>query len=130
MRAAGPLKLRRLLRRERRVWRRAEGYVATHRRPSPASSSSVSARARGCSSSRTGARLERAREYAPRQRTGAAVVAYAGHFYPYNGADVLVEALALLPDVRGLVIGGASAGRRRRRAAQGAGEGPGAWRIG
>jgi glycosyltransferase involved in cell wall biosynthesis len=34
------------------------------------------------------------------------VVGYAGHLYPWKGLDVLMEALAQLPDARGLVIGG------------------------
>ncbi len=105
MRAAGPLKLRRLLRRERRVWRRAEGYVATTGVLAGELAERFGPRPRMLVA-QNGVRLDRAREYAPPPRKGAAVVAYAGHFYPYNGADVLVEALALLPDVRGLVIGG------------------------
>jgi len=33
-------------------------------------------------------------------------VAYAGHLYAWKGVDVLLEALARLPDVRGLIVGG------------------------
>jgi glycosyltransferase involved in cell wall biosynthesis len=43
------------------------------------------------------------------------VVGYAGHLYPWKGVDVLVEALALLPGVRGLVVGGHPAERDTAR---------------
>ena len=105
MQAAGPLKLRRLLRRERRVWRRAEGYVATTGVLAGELAARFGSRPRLIVAP-NGVRLERARGPAPPPRAGAPIVAYAGHFYPYNGADVLIEALARLPGVRGLVIGG------------------------
>jgi glycosyltransferase involved in cell wall biosynthesis len=34
------------------------------------------------------------------------VAAYAGHLYPWKGVDVFVRALAMVPGVRGLVVGG------------------------
>ena len=34
------------------------------------------------------------------------VVGYAGHLYPWKGVDVLLEALARVPEVDGLIIGG------------------------
>ena len=105
MRAAGRLKLKRLLRRERRVWRNAEGYVATTGVLAAELEERFGSRPRVIVAP-NGVRLERARTYARPARAGAPIVAYAGHFYPYNGADVLIEALALLPDVHGLVIGG------------------------
>ena len=37
------------------------------------------------------------------------VVAYAGHLYAWKGVDVLLEALALVPDVDGLIVGGHAA---------------------
>ena len=105
MHAAGPLKLRRLLRRERRVWREADGYVATTGVLASELVEQFGSRPRVVVAP-NGVRLERMRAYTPPVRTGAPVVAYAGHFYPYNGADVLIEALARLPNVRGVVIGG------------------------
>ena len=126
MQAASRLKLRRLLRRERRVWRTAEGYVATTGVLASELEGRFGSRPR-VTIAPNGVRLERARPYAPRRRAGAPVVAYAGHFYPYNGADVLVEALALLPDVRGLIIGGhprdAADGERLRALARARGLG-------
>jgi glycosyltransferase involved in cell wall biosynthesis len=39
--------------------------------------------------------------------TGVSIIAaYAGHLYPWKGVDVFVRALALAPDVRGLIVGG------------------------
>ena len=105
MRAAGPVKLRRLLRRERRVWRRAEGYVALTGVLARELQERFGARQHMITAP-NGIRLEGARAYAPPRHDGAPIVAYAGHFYPYNGVDVFVEALARLPDVRGLIIGG------------------------
>lgn len=105
MRAAGPLKLRRLLRRERRVWNRAAGYVATTDVLAAELGQRFGSRRRVIVAP-NGVRLERARKYVPPPRTGVPIVAYAGHFYPYNGTDVLLEALARLPGVRGLIIGG------------------------
>jgi glycosyltransferase involved in cell wall biosynthesis len=34
------------------------------------------------------------------------VAAYAGHLYAWKGVDLLLEALALLPGVKGLIVGG------------------------
>jgi glycosyltransferase involved in cell wall biosynthesis len=34
------------------------------------------------------------------------VVAYAGHLYAWKGVDLLLEAIARIPDARGLIIGG------------------------
>ncbi len=50
----------------------------------------------------------RALAAAPRQDVASdrVTVGYAGHLYPWKGVDVLVEALAHVPNVRGLIIGG------------------------
>ena len=37
---------------------------------------------------------------------GRPIVAYAGHLYAWKGVDILLEALAALPDVDGLIVGG------------------------
>jgi glycosyltransferase involved in cell wall biosynthesis len=34
------------------------------------------------------------------------LAAYAGHLYPWKGVDVFVRALALTPQIRGLIVGG------------------------
>ena len=61
----------------------------------------------GVTTAPNGVRLDPSRRYEARCRGDKPpVVAYAGHFYPYNGAHLLIEALAHLPGVRGLIIGG------------------------
>ena len=98
-----PRKLARLARRERRVWRRAEGYVtltSAHRgelvaRFGPRDAAVVP----------DGTRLPRVRRFEP-PPAGPPTVGYAGHLYPWKGVDVLIEAIARRPDLRGLVVGG------------------------
>ena len=103
---AGRLKLQRLWRRERRVWRGAEGYVTTTRALATELEQHFGHRSHTITAP-NGVRLDAVRRYEARRRGGRPpVVAYAGHFYPYNGAHLLIEALALLPGVRGLIIGG------------------------
>jgi len=100
-------KLHRLARREARVWQRADGYVTIT----------------------TALRAELERRYGPRPRiavvpdgvranlhrpalelrTSNRIVAYAGHLYAWKGVDVLLEALARMPAVRGLIVGGHAA---------------------
>jgi len=106
--APSPAKVRRLDRRERRVWTRAHAYVAI----TQALADDLAAR------------------YGPRERVfvipdGAPppdsvdaathdgpppaarpVAAYAGHLYPWKGVDVFVRALALAPEIDGLIVGG------------------------
>ena len=96
-------KLRRLERRERRVWRRAAACVTVTRalaaeldtRHGPRSSVFVVP---------DGARPDRPLEAVP---AGAPpTVGYAGHLYPWKGVDVFVRALALAPALSGLIVGG------------------------
>jgi glycosyltransferase involved in cell wall biosynthesis len=98
-------KLARLLRREQRVWRLADGYVTiTH-----ALARELEARFGPrplLSVVPDGVRLPRARVFAPPARHSPPVVGYAGHLYPWKGVDLLVSALMLLPGVHGLIIGG------------------------
>ncbi len=95
-------KLRRLDRRERRVWTHAGAYVTITRALAD----------------------ELAAHYGPRpnvfvvpdgattpgvdapQPTPGVLVAYAGHLYPWKGVDVFVQALARASGVRGLIVGG------------------------
>lgn len=104
-RGAGRLKINRLQRRERRVWRAAEGYVTITGVHAAELRDRFGPRPR-VAVAPSGVRLAGPPTYAAPRRTGPPVVAYAGHFYAWKGADVLVEALALLPGVRGLFIGG------------------------
>ena len=106
--AASPAKLRRLEARDRRVWRGADGYVTIT----------------------DGLRRELERRFGPRPRiavipdgvrvaNGAEqdsaatraddtpfTIGYAGHLYPWKGVDLIVEALAAMPDARALIVGG------------------------
>jgi len=108
-----PAKLRRLAAREARVWRLAEGYVTltkAHRaelteRFGPRDNAAVVA---------DGTRLQTPRTFT-RAPDGAPQVGYAGHLYPWKGVDVLIEALALLPAVHGLIVGGHPGERDRSR---------------
>ncbi len=111
--AASPAKLRRLAAREARVWRLAEGYVTltkAHRaelteRFGPRDNAAVVA---------DGTRLPATRRFAPAP-DGAPQVGYAGHLYPWKGVDVLIEALALVPGVHGLIVGGHPGEKDRSR---------------
>jgi glycosyltransferase involved in cell wall biosynthesis len=100
-------KLRRLARREARVWRAAEGYVtitaALHRELVR----------RFGERSRIAVVPDGAR---PTERVdpGSATddakrvftIGYAGHLYPWKGVDLVIEAVAALPDARALIVGG------------------------
>jgi len=98
-----PRKLARLARRESRVWRRAEGYVTL----TSAHRSELVARfgPRDAAVVPDGTRLPRVRRFEP-PPAGPPMVGYAGHLYPWKGVDVLIEAIARRPDLRGLVVGG------------------------
>ena len=98
-------KLRRLERREARVWRHAEGYVTTTHVLADEMTQRFGFRSRLLTLS-NGVRLAERRRLKPVRRSGSPIAAYAGHFYPWKGADVLVEALARVPEMRGLLIGG------------------------
>lgn len=102
-----PGKLQRLARREARVWQRADGYVT------------ITAALRADLERQFGSRPRIAvvpdgvrtnRHPAPPPSTlTKPVVAYAGHLYAWKGVDVLLEALARLPTVHGLIVGGHAA---------------------
>jgi glycosyltransferase involved in cell wall biosynthesis len=101
-------KLRRLDRRERRVWRRASAYVTITRALADELRSRYGDRDRvfvvpDGASSPAAAGPGSARGLVP----GALpLAAYAGHLYPWKGVDVFVRALALTPRIRGLIVGG------------------------
>jgi glycosyltransferase involved in cell wall biosynthesis len=98
-------KHRRLERRERNVWRAADGYVTITR--------SLADELKGLFGDRDflevipdGVRLRPGRAFTPWRPDGPPVVAYAGHLYPWKGVGVVLAALAALPGVRGLIVGG------------------------
>jgi glycosyltransferase involved in cell wall biosynthesis len=97
-------KARRLARREARVWNLAEGYVTITR----ALAEELTARlgAREVTVVPDGARLDPHRTFDWVGPDRPPLVTYAGHLYPWKGVDVLIEALALAPDLRGRIVGG------------------------
>lgn len=108
-------KLRRLSRRDARVWHRAAAYVT------------ITAALAAELESRFGARahVHVVPDGGPDPRAMAlpshdpthrpVVVGYAGHLYPWKGADVLMSALAAVPEVHGLIVGGHPAEADRAR---------------
>jgi len=116
-RSATIRKQRRLAARERRVWQQAEGYVTITRALADEMTGRFGERPR-LAIVPDGARVPAQR---PAPATGD-LVGYAGHLYPWKGVDVLLAALADLPGVRGLVVGGLEGepdlGRLKRRAAE------------
>ena len=98
-------KQRRLFARERRVWSRAEGYVTITR----GIASDLAGRFGGRSRllvAPSGARLMPARRFTPPSPGETPVLAYAGHLYPGKGVEILLRAVAQLPEVRAVIIGG------------------------
>jgi glycosyltransferase involved in cell wall biosynthesis len=96
-------KAARIERREGRVWRRAAGFVST-----TAGIRDSFAAARG-SRERTrvipnGCDVPESRSF-PGLAEGSRVV-YAGQLYPWKGVDVLVEAVARVPEARLVILGG------------------------
>jgi glycosyltransferase involved in cell wall biosynthesis len=111
---ASTRKLRRLAVRERRVWRLARGYVAITAGLAADLTSRLGAR-RALTVVPDGVRLTPGRQFRPSRAARSPVIVYAGHLYPWKGVDVLLRALALLPDVQGIVIGGHPAERDLKR---------------
>ncbi len=95
----------RLFGREARVWRGADGYATITRgladelarRFGPRPALAVVA---------DGARVHATGAFAPRAIGSPAVVGYSGHLYPWKGVDLLLDALAELPGILGLIVGG------------------------
>ncbi len=111
-----PSKLARLAKRESYVWRHADGYVTITNGLAAALTSRLGARAH-LAVVPDGTRIVPSGTghpgtLAPFPGTGPPgtlaplTVAYAGHLYPWKGVDVLLEAIARVPAVQGLVIGG------------------------
>jgi len=95
-------KLRRLERRERRVWRDAEAYVTITRALADDLAARYGARER-LFVVPDGADCPTA---VPPISAGRPVAGYAGHLYPWKGVDIFLAALSHAPNVHGLIIGG------------------------
>jgi glycosyltransferase involved in cell wall biosynthesis len=107
-------KLRRLLAREQRVWSQAEGYVTITHGLAADLTSRLGERRR-LTVVPDGVRLLPGRRFSPPLPASSPVVMYAGHLYPWKGVDVLLRALAGLPDARGVIVGGHPAERDLER---------------
>ena len=95
-------KLRRLAAREEQVWRRAEGYVTITQGLADDLTRRFGARPH-LAVVPDGMRLPASPPAAlPRDP----IVGYAGHLYAWKGVDVLLRALALVPEARGRIVGG------------------------
>lgn len=101
---ASASKLQRLARREESVWTRADGYVTITQALADDLTKRFGPRAR-LAVVPDGVRLA----HTPAPLPQEPLVAYAGHLYAWKGVDVLLDALAQLPGVKGLIVGGHSA---------------------
>ena len=109
-------KLKRLDRRERRVWARAEAYVTITRLLATDLQARYGPRQRffvvpdGAERALISLGAEEGPIAPGRPASGRGseppVAAYAGHLYPWKGVDIFVRALALVPEMHGLIIGG------------------------
>jgi len=99
-----PRKARRLAKRERRVWKGAAAFVATTAGIRDSFTTAFGSRKHvhvvpnGCD-------VPEDRRFTAPDRSLARVV-YAGQLYPWKGVDVLVEAMANIPDARLVILGG------------------------
>jgi glycosyltransferase involved in cell wall biosynthesis len=101
----GRQKLARLARREARVWRAAEGYVTITSGLAQEMTSRHGPRPH-VAVVPDGVRIDPGRTWQAAPRELPPVVAYAGHLYAWKGVDVLLDALARVPDAHGLIVGG------------------------
>jgi glycosyltransferase involved in cell wall biosynthesis len=122
---ASTAKLARLAAREAAVWQHADGYVTITRGLADALEQRFGTRTKlavvpdGVRPAAHTPDLKVGPTVGP---TAAPVAAYAGHLYAWKGADILLEAIAQVPGVQGLIVGGHSAepdlGRVTQRAAE------------
>jgi glycosyltransferase involved in cell wall biosynthesis len=108
--APSPAKLRRLHRREHFVWGRADGYVAITELLADELRERFGQR-NNLAVVPDGVRLDPDRVYDPPPARARPLVVYAGHLYPWKGVDVLVDAMAYLPDCDARIVGGHPAER-------------------
>jgi len=104
-RPASARKVARLDAREAVVWRAAAGYVTITRALADLLTERFGPRD-NLAAVPDGVRLPAGREYVPPPAGGPPRVVYAGHLYAWKGVDVLLDALARLRSVHGLIVGG------------------------
>ncbi|HET9317509.1 MAG TPA: glycosyltransferase, partial [Vicinamibacteria bacterium] len=100
-----PAKADRIAAREARVWRRAAGFVATTRGilESFAAAHGPRHRTRVIPN---GTDVPAGRAFPGLSREAPPRILYAGQLYPWKGVDVLVRAMASVPDARLVILGG------------------------
>jgi glycosyltransferase involved in cell wall biosynthesis len=98
-------KIERLTRREARVWRTAEGYVTITRGLASELAARFGSRPR-LAVVADGTRVGGPAPCSIKQPGEPLTVGYAGHLYAWKGVDVLLAALAQVPEVRGFIVGG------------------------
>jgi len=99
-------KAARLERRERRVWRGAAGFVATTAGICDAFAAAHGPRAGGTRVIPNGCDVPADRGFPGLAAETPPRVLYAGQLYPWKGVDVLVEAMAAVPQARLVILGG------------------------
>jgi glycosyltransferase involved in cell wall biosynthesis len=107
--ASTSAKQRRLAARERVVWEQAGGYVTITQALADELVGRFGRRAALAvvpDGAHVGMTTVTAHRAASGRWSGSPVAAYSGNLYPWKGADLFVEALARVPGVSGLVIGG------------------------
>jgi len=101
-----PRKERRLARRERTVWRRARGFVATTAGIRDAFLAAHGPRTAATCVIPNGCDVPEDRGFPGLAAGSPPRVLYAGQLYPWKGVDVLVEAMAEVPGARLVILGG------------------------
>ncbi|MBA2302939.1 MAG: glycosyltransferase family 4 protein [Acidobacteria bacterium] len=104
-RPASAAKLRRLAKKEASVWATADGYLTITR------ALAADLERRHGTRSRLGVIPDGVRlpARAPSPPPDEPVAAYAGHLYAWKGVDVLLQAIAQVPGIAGLIVGGHAA---------------------
>lgn len=102
---ASSQKLRRLTRRESRVWRTAAGYITLTRVHQQELEDRFGTRPNSAVIP-DGVRLDPSRVLQAPVSDAPFTVTYAGHLYPWKGVDVLVKALVELPGALLRIVGG------------------------
>lgn len=100
-----PGKAARIAGRERRVWRRAAGFVATTAGIRDSFAEEHGQRVR-CRVVPNGCEVPASRAFPGLSRERPTRVLYAGQLYPWKGVDVLVEAMIQVPEARLVILGG------------------------
>lgn len=98
-------RLARLTRRESRVWRAAAGYITLTRVHQQELEDRFGTRGNAAVIP-DGVRLDPARVLTLPPPPAPFTIAYAGHLYPWKGVDVLIDALADLPEAVARIVGG------------------------